>query len=324
MLFLIGFLSLFFACILLKTNPDIIMIKLTEALERFKVYCYAERFLKPVSVSSYDEVISAFITYLDGLGYRRVNHVTAQHIVQFTSPTHSMNKGHSIRTLARKRSIIRAFFRFCVYDGKLTVNDNPAMKVENFKTIYPKYPNIISVEEVCKMIDNARDADTSVLFELLYATGIRVSELVNMEKDDVYLSQLHVRVRSGKGDRERLVPIHKLCAKKLDQYMTRREQITPYSPAQKALLFLQSNGKHYTRQRIYQMIVAAAKTCGIEKKVTPHTFRHSFATHMYDGGASLIEIKDMLGHDSIYSTEIYVHVSNQHLRKVLENYHPRF
>lgn len=158
----------------------------------------------------------------------------------------------------------------------------------------------------------------------MYATGIRVSELVNINMEDVRLSELYIKVCSGKGMKDRLVPIHNLCADKLLQYLELRKNIRPSNHKNNKRLLLQANGKHYTRQRIHQIITEAAKAVQITKKVTPHTFRHSFATHLYDNGVDILSLRDLLGHTCVNTTEIYVHVSTENLRNQLMKYHPRF
>lgn len=298
-----------------------------QAIKSYKGYLLAERHLALLTASSYEEVLNGFLCYLDEhFNIKYLTDVKPLYIVNYTSYKLKINAGIKVNTLARKRCIIRAFFKYCVYDGLMDAAQNPAQNVENHKLQQLNLPNIISEQQAFALIDQANDPTESVMFELLYATGIRVSELVNMSKDDVYLQQEYVVVKNGKGGRQRMVPIHALCVEKLNNYLQNlRCKIAPNNyKRHHSLLFLQPNGKHYTRGKLYQMVVRAAQRAGILQKVTPHTFRHSFATHLYDRGVNLRYIQEMLGHVSVTTTEIYVHVSVQSLRKMMEQYHPRF
>lgn len=298
-----------------------------QAIVSYRNYLLFERHLAKNTASSYEEILNGFLNYLDSnFNIRFVDEVTSLHIVNYTSYKLKINEGFKVNTLARKRSILRAFFKYCVFDALLNAEQNPAQNVENYKTQYTQLPNIISEQQAFAVIDQAKDQTESCMFELLYATGIRVSELINITKDDVYLQQEYVIIRNGKGGRDRIVPIHQLCIDKLQNYLqTIRADIAPNNfKRHNRLLFLQRNGKHYTRSKVLQIVVEAAKKAGIEQKVTPHTFRHSFATHLYDRGVELHLIQEMLGHVSIITTEIYVHVSVQYLRQMMERYHPRF
>lgn len=297
-----------------------------DAIKSYRRYLLAERHMAMLTANSYEEILTGFLCYLDEhFNIKYLTDVKPLYIVNYTSYKLKLNAGIKVNTLARKRCIIRAFFKYCVYDGLLEAAENPAQNIENHKIQYNKIPNIISEEQAFAIIDQAKDAAESTMFELLYATGIRVSELVNMSKDDVYLQHEYVIIRNGKGGRQRMVPIHQLCAGKLQHYLQQiRCKIAPRNHKQHHLLFLQPNGKHYTRGKVHQIVVLAAKRAGIAQKVTPHTFRHSFATHLYDRGVDLRLLQEMLGHVSITTTEIYVHVSVQSLRKMMEQYHPRF
>jgi len=300
---------------------------LKNALQNYKQYLIAERHLALITVSSYEEVINGFIEYLDNCHrLRNVTDVTHKHIFDYTSKRIKLNKGLQIKTLARKRTIIKTFFKFCVFDGIITEEQNKAQYVENYKTQERIPPQILSPEQALCIIDSTTDTVKNTILELLYATGIRVSELVNMEKEDVRLDQEYVIVRQGKGGRDRIVPINQLCIEKLEHYLhTIRCNITPANYKRHSkLLFLQPNGKHYSRQKIASIVAAAAHEAGIHQRVTPHTFRHSFATHLYDNGVQLHMIQELLGHESITTTEIYVHVSVLYLRKMMEKCHPRF
>lgn len=302
-------------------NPN---IDLLEAIKLYKTFLIVERGLSKNTAKAYEETLLGFVEYLFPYYCFKVKDVTPKQIVRFTSETRAGNREYQANTLARKRSIIRSFFAYCVYDELIEAKANPGQNVENIKAPYKKLPNIISIQEAITIIDNTTDLTNNLIFELLYATGIRVSELVNINMEDVRLSELYIKVCSGKGMKDRLVPIHNLCADKLLQYLEIRKNIRPSNHKNNKRLLLQANGKHYTRQRIHQIITEAAKAVQITKKVTPHTFRHSFATHLYDNGVDILSLRDLLGHTCVNTTEIYVHVSTENLRNQLMKYHPRF
>ncbi len=302
-------------------NPNMDLI---DAIKLYKTFLIVERGLSKNTAKAYEETLMGFVEYLFPYYCFKVKDVTPKQIVRFTSESRAGNKDYQANTLARKRSIIRSFFSYCVYDELLEAKSNPGQNIENIQAPYRKLPNIISIEEAISIIEHASEMPNSLIFELLYATGIRVSELVNINLEDVRLSEMYIKVCSGKGMKDRLVPIHQICADKMMTYLEIRKNIRPSNPKNSKRLFLQANGKHYTRQRIHQIITEAAKAVHITKKVTPHTFRHSFATHLYNNGVDILSLRDLLGHSCVNTTEIYVHVSTDNLRKQLMKYHPRF
>lgn len=297
---------------------------LIEAIKLYKTFLIVERGLKPNTAKSYEETLMGFVEYLFPYGCYKVKDVTQKQIVRYTSEKRAGNREFKLNTLARKRAIIRSFFSYCVYDELMEAKENPGQNIETIKTGYRKLPNIITIQEVISMIEYSTDFPDHLILELMYATGIRVSELVSMKIEDIRLSDMCIEVSSGKGMKDRLVPIHQLCADKLTQYLPIRQKIRPANSKNKNLLFLQANGKHFTRQRIHQMIIERAKAVNNTKKITPHTFRHSFATHLYDNGVDILSLRDLLGHTCVNTTEIYVHLSTENLRKLLMEYHPRF
>jgi len=296
------------------------------AINRYKIYLLTLKMVRIGTAKAYVDVLNEFSRYLiDKYQVYKLQDITARHIVRYTSEKRAGNREYSANTLSRKRSIIKAFFSFCVYEEIIPSDSNPAFDIENIKFNYRKLPNIITEEQAIAMIENQEEGSfKSVAYELFYATGIRVSEMIAMKMEDVFFKDMHIKISSGKGNRERLVPIHNFCKLKLSKYLEWRNNRVPKNKAHNKLLFIQPNGRCYTRQSIYKMIVEDAYRLNIRQKVTPHTFRHSFATHLYENGIDLLVLRNLLGHVSISTTEIYLHVSMKHLRMVLENYHPRF
>ncbi|MGE9616517.1 MAG: tyrosine-type recombinase/integrase [Solitalea-like symbiont of Acarus siro] len=189
-----------------------------------------------------------------------------------------------------------------------------------------KLPDTLTVQEVLTLINNATSAKDGIrlkaILELLYGSGIRISELCNLKYNNIYYEELYVRI-IGKGDKERLVPISNKFIEALNDYSRIRANIK-ISDNAKDHIFINRYGRPLSRITVFNNIKELVRDSNLKKNVSPHTFRHSFATHLLDNGADLKSIQDMLGHESITTTEIYLHVETSHLHKVIKNYHPRF
>ncbi len=226
------------------------------------------------------------------------------------------------RTQARVLSGIRAFFRFLLIEGEIT--DNPASLIELPKTGL-KLPEVLSVEEIDRIIEvidlsKPEGHRNKAIIETLYSCGLRVSELVSLRITDIHYGEGFVLV-TGKGDKQRLVPVSDKALKEIDIYRNDRNRL-PVVYDQN-ILFLNRRGRRLTRAMIFTMIKELAAKAGIRKKISPHTFRHSFATHMIEAGADLRAVQEMLGHESILTTEIYTHIDRSFLRDTLIMFHPR-
>jgi len=226
------------------------------------------------------------------------------------------------RTQARVLSGIRAFFRFLLIDGE--ISDNPASLIESPKTGL-KLPEVLSVEEIDRIIgvidlSKPEGHRNKAIIETIYGCGLRVSELVNLRITDIHVGEGFVVV-TGKGDKQRLVPISDKALKEIDIYRTDRNRL-PVVYDQN-ILFLNRRGRRLTRAMIFTIIKDLAAKAGIRKNISPHTFRHSFATHMIEAGADLRAVQEMLGHESILTTEIYTHIDRSFLRDTLIMFHPR-
>ena len=226
------------------------------------------------------------------------------------------------RTQSRVLSGIRAYFKFLLIEGEIT--ENPSSLIESPK-IGLKLPEILSVEEIDKMIaeidlskpDGHRN---KAIIETLYGCGLRVSELVGLKLTDIHYAEGYVMV-TGKGSKQRLVPVSDKALKEIDLYKTDRIRLSVIKDSN--TLFLNRRGSRLTRVMIFTIIKALAAKAGIQKKISPHTFRHSFATHMIEAGADLRAVQEMLGHESILTTEIYTHIDRSYLRDSLMMFHPR-
>ena len=228
----------------------------------------------------------------------------------------------SKRSQARTLSSIRSFFGWLVLEG--TVADNPCDVVD-----YPKLgrylPEVLSVDEVEAIIDGVdlsswQGKRNRALLEVLYGCGLRVSEAVSLRMSCLYFDEGFVRV-IGKGDKERLVPIGEMAADAVNAYLEHRPE--PYDQRADDLVFLNRFGRSLSRQSVFKMIKVQAMAAGVRKEISPHTFRHSFATHLVENGADLRVVQEMLGHESITTTEIYTHIDSSTWHREIIQHHPR-
>ena len=229
---------------------------------------------------------------------------------------------HNTRTQSRVLSGIRAFFKFLLIEGE--IEENPSSLIESPK-IGLKLPEVLSINEIDGMIDKIdlskpEGHRNKAIIETLYGCGLRVSELVNLRLTDIHYGEGFVIV-TGKGNKQRLVPVSAKALKEIDIYKKERERL----PAlyDKNILFLNRRGARLTRAMIFTIIKDLGAKAGIIKNISPHTFRHSFATHMIEAGADLRAVQEMLGHESILTTEIYTHIDRSFLRDTLIMFHPR-
>lgn len=226
------------------------------------------------------------------------------------------------RTQSRVLSGIRAFYKFLLIEGE--IDDNPASLLESPKTGL-KLPQVLSVAEIDRIIDaidlsKAEGHRNKAIIETLYGCGLRVSELVNLHLTDIHYGEGFVIV-TGKGNKQRLVPISGKAIKEIEIYKTDRNHLPVIHDEN--IIFLNRRGRKLTRAMIFTIIKNLASRAGIKKKISPHTFRHSFATHMVEAGADLRAVQEMLGHESILTTEIYTHIDRSFLRDTLIMFHPR-
>jgi integrase/recombinase XerD len=226
------------------------------------------------------------------------------------------------RTQSRVLSGIRAFFRFLLIEGE--ISENPSSLLESPR-IGLKLPEVLSIEEIDSMIgqiDLSKPGGhrNKAIIETLYGCGLRVSELVNLRLTDIHYTEEFVVV-TGKGDKQRLVPVSKKALKEIDNYKPERNRLPVITDQN--ILFLNRRGRKLTRAMIFTIIKELAEKAGIRKNISPHTFRHSFATHMIQAGADLRAVQEMLGHESILTTEIYTHIDRSFLRDTLIMFHPR-
>ncbi|GCD79054.1 site-specific tyrosine recombinase XerD [Schleiferia thermophila] len=286
----------------------------------FITYLRLERGLSKNTISSYSNDLFQFYKWCSHSGIS-VTSATQKDLESYLIKTREIKTS---RTIARIVSSLKQFYKYLSIEE--IIQDNPAELLEVPK-IEKYYPQVLSLDEINSIMD-AIDVSTDegfrnkTIIELLYATGMRVSELTELRLSSIYWDESVVKI-SGKGNKERYVPVHTICLGYLKTYI--HEIRLKYVDARKSdtFLFLNKNGTKLSRVSVFKFIKSYAQKAGITKNISPHTFRHSFATHLIEAGADLRVVQDLLGHESILTTEIYTHLSRKHLRDVVEQYHPR-
>ena len=290
-------------------------------LDQFINHLRIERGLSENTVSSYSSDLIKYFNYLGGEKKLPLI-VTREDIAKYLG-TIKKNNTYSARTIARNLSAIKMFYRFLISEGRLT--DNPARLLEPIK-LPGRLPGTLSHDDVDRLLA-APDNTTSLgqrdiaMLELLYATGLRVSELVGLHIVNVNLDPGYIRT-VGKGSKERLVPMGEKARDAIKFYLTygRQDLIKGKNIP---FIFLNSRGSSISRQGFWKIIKKYGIIAGITKKITPHSLRHSFASHLLEGGADLRAVQVMLGHVDISTTQIYTHVARQQLKELHERFHPR-
>ncbi|MFT4413256.1 site-specific tyrosine recombinase XerD [Fredinandcohnia humi] len=293
-----------------------------DQLKDYLHYLVVERRLANNTIVSYERDLKKYYLYLNKVeNVASFNEVNRLHIIHFLK--YLKEQGNSSKTLARHVASIRSFHQF-LYREKVT-NSDPAVHIESPQTerALPKVLNIAEVEALldAPQLDKPLGIRDKAMLELLYATGIRVSELVNLNLSDIHLSMGFIRCL-GKGSKERIVPLGSVATKALHNYMENaRGQLVKKNKTD--AFFVNHHGNRLTRQGFWKNLKKIAEHARIEKELTPHTLRHSFATHLLENGADLRAVQEMLGHADISTTQIYTHVTKARLKDVYKTYHPR-
>lgn len=290
----------------------------------YKAYLQLEKSLSANSVEAYLHDIEKLQQYIDYI-HADVSpaQVTNEHLKGFLSWITEL--GMEARSQARILSGIKGFFKYLLLEN--VIKKDPSELIESPR-IGRKLPETLTVEEIDRMIQaidmsKPEGHRNRAILETLYGCGLRVSEAVNLRITDLYFNEGFIRV-TGKGNKERLIPIGQTAIKFITIYNeeTRRHQTVAKDA--KDILFLNKRGGRLSRVMIFKIIKEMAARCGIKKTISPHTFRHSFATHLVEGGADLRAVQEMLGHESITTTEIYTHLDRRYLRDTIISYHPRY
>ena len=283
-------------------------------LKDYKYYLRMERAMSQNTVASYCSDVEKFLKFYDG----RLEDASVAEVEEYLQS----REGLSERSQARVLSSLRSFFDWLVMEKVL--KDNPCDRVDGPK-IGRYLPNVLSEEEVAALIDSVEVSgwqglrDRAIL-EVLYGCGLRVSEAVGLKISCLYFKEGFIRV-IGKGNKERLVPIGDVAIAAVEEYLEARR--VPADSESSDVLFLNRFGRSLSRVSMFTMIKAQALAAGIRKEISPHTFRHSFATHLLEHGADLRIVQEMLGHESISTTEIYTHIDSSTWQKEILEHHPR-
>ncbi|CAN5395467.1 site-specific tyrosine recombinase XerD [soil metagenome] len=292
-------------------------------LKGFKSYLRLERSLSANTLDAYLLDLEKLIQYLDAEQIKLLpEQIKYEHLTKFIQWVHEL--GMTSRSQARVLSGIKAFYKYLLMEN--LIQDDPTALIEGPK-IGQKLPDFLTVEEINKILDaidrsKPEGERNKALLETLYSCGLRVSELVNLKLSQTFMDIGFVKV-TGKGNKERLIPLGNSAIKQIKIYIESYRNHQNIHHDHEDFLFLNRRGKKLTRVMIFTIIKDLLKITGLRKTISPHTFRHSFATHLIEGGADLRAIQEMLGHSSITTTEIYTHLDRDYLRSAILQYHPR-
>lgn len=289
----------------------------------FRSFLRLERSLSPHSIGAYLHDVEKLVQYLDVRGEKiPPEKIELSHLQDFLRWAHEL--GMSARTQARVISGIKAFYKYLLLENMVTAAPTELLESPRLGRKLPDTLNKTEIEKIIAAIDrSAPEGERNMaMLETLYGSGLRVSELVGLRISNTYLDTGFLRI-TGKGDKERLVPLGSMASKHISIYLKNvRPHLTPRT-GHEDILFLNRRGSKLSRVMVFLIIKTLAKKAGIRKTISPHTFRHSFATHLVENGADLRAVQEMLGHESITTTEIYTHLDRNYLRKNILQYHPR-
>lgn len=289
---------------------------------QFIDFLKVERSLSPLTQIAYHTDLIRYISFLTSRELDQPAHLMPRHIVQYIDLLNEL--GLAATSIARNLSAIRMFHRFLL--GENLCDHDPTQSI-SFPKLAHNLPSVLDVNEIEVLL---QQPDTSELLgsrdramlEFLYATGVRVAELLSVKQPDLYFEQGFVRVY-GKGSKERIIPIGAAAVEAVTEYLEGARVILAQRGSHREVLFLNAHGRPMTRMGFWKILQKYLLQAGIQKHASPHTLRHSFATHLLEGGADLRAVQEMLGHVNISSTQIYTHLDREYLKQVHHRYHPR-
>jgi integrase/recombinase XerD len=292
-------------------------------IRQFVNYLKLERSLSENSIQAYARDVVKLKQFVD-ISNLKVSPlgITSEMIKDYLKYLGELNM--SAYSQSRMLSGIKSFYAFLEYEEMITENPAQLIDMPKLGRKLPDVLNIHEIEEIFNCIDMStpEGARNRAMLEVLYSSGLRVSELINMKLNNVYFDIGFLRI-IGKGNKERLVPVGRSAIKQLQIYVNEIRCHVKIHPGYENFVFLNRRGKGLTRVMIFTIIRNLVRKAGIDKQVSPHTFRHSFATHLVEGGADLRAVQEMLGHESITTTEIYTHLDREYLKQIIQDYHPR-
>lgn len=292
------------------------------AIKDYERYLRLEKSLSNNSVSAYMRDVILLQEFVKEKIDKRPEELTADDLSLFIQHVHESE--YTARSQARILSGIKGFYKYLVMEEALEIN--PTELITGPK-LSRKLPDFLSTKEIDLLIESfdlskPEGQRNRAIVETLYSCGLRVSELVNLRLTDLFFEEELIKV-TGKGNKERFVPIGRRAIKEIEHYFHYRRQLGIIDKKSENVVFLNRNGRRLTREMIFLIVKGAAERAGIKKNISPHTLRHSFATHLVEGGADIRVVQEMLGHESILTTEIYTHLDRQYLKETILMHHPR-
>ncbi len=291
-------------------------------IKNFVDYLTIEKAMSVNTVEAYKDDLDKLTAYVREMDATlQPKDVTADLLSNFI--VRMGENGMSARSQARMLSGIRAFYKYLLMDNLI---DADPTRLVDYPKIGRKLPDVLTVEEIDALLNTIdlskpEGQRNKAMLETMYSCGLRVSELVNLRLSDLFLKDGFIKVK-GKGSKERLVPVSDKAVREIDLYAIDRKKLN-IAKGCEDFLFLNRRGKSLSRVMIFNIIKESADAAGLKKNISPHTFRHSFATHLVEGGADLRAVQEMLGHESILTTEIYTHLDRSYLRQTIIEFHPR-
>ena len=291
-------------------------------LNDYLIYLKIERGLSENSIKSYSYDIKNLLSYINKYNSKlSLKQCDKQFMQEFI---YEISKNINSRSQSRLLSSLKSFFNYLVFEG---YNNISPMELIESPKIVTKLPEVLSIEEIKLLIKNSElnknhGIRNSAILETLYGSGLRVSELINLKLSDIHYDDKLLLIQ-GKGNKQRLVPLGSISESKVSNYVNNYRILKKVKKNSNDIVFLNRNGKKLTRAMIFNIVKEAQNKSNIKKTVSPHTFRHSFATHLLENGADLRSIQIMMGHENITTTEVYTHLDTKHLSKTLNRFHPR-
>ncbi|MEG1886182.1 MAG: site-specific tyrosine recombinase XerD [Alistipes sp.] len=291
--------------------------KWEESARRYRIYIKLEKRLADNTVESYMRDLTQFAHYIlrqFDVAPRKVEAAMIERYMGWL-----FDHGKEKTSQARILSGVKSFFNYLLLTDAIESSPTEFIDTPKFGRQLPDILSTAEIDRIIAVIDprSAKGSRDNAMLEVLYSCGLRVSELTSLRMGDLFFGEGYIRV-IGKGDKQRLVPISSIARDKIQRYLEQR--VCPH-PGED-IVFLNNRGRQLTRVMVFTILKAAALRAGIDKRISPHTFRHSFATHLLEGGANIRQVQEMLGHESILTTEIYTHLNNEHLRETVEKHLP--
>jgi integrase/recombinase XerD len=292
----------------------------SNAVADFRSYLRFERSLSPNTVESYSRDAASLCAYLSGNGLSKPEDATGDDLCSYVAAI--AEDGISKRSQAHAISSIKAFYDFLERENRIGRSPCDALDAPKMQRYLPVVLSVEEVEALINSVDLTKSEGhrNKAMMEMLYSCGLRVSELVNLKISDLFFDEGFIKV-VGKGSKQRLIPVGEYAVKAVSLYLDQRRTL-PVARGCEDILFLNRRGKNLTRQMVFKIVNDAAAMAHITKNISPHTFRHSFATHLVENGADLRIVQQMLGHESILTTEIYTHIDSAKWQESILRYHP--